>query len=125
MRVLVAEDNPVTATYIRTVFERRGWSVEVVLDGAQAIECIERERFDAVLVDWILPRYDGIDVLRAVRQKSVGPVPPYVAVITVVDSIAAKQFCIACGANGFFTKPVDPDAIIASIEEYYRDVKKE
>lgn len=118
MRVLVAEDNPATATYIRTVFERRGWSVEVVLDGAQAIECIERERFDAVLVD-------GIDVLRAVRQKSVGPVPPYLAVITVVDSIAAKQFCIACGANGFFTKPVDPDAIIASIEEYYRDVKKE
>lgn len=125
MRVLVAEDNPVTATYIRTVFERRGWSVVVVLDGAQAIECIERERFGAVLVDWILLRYDGIDVLRAVWQKSVGLVQPYVAVITVIDSIAAKQFCITCGANGFFTKPVDPDAIIASIEEYYRDVKKE
>lgn len=121
MRVLVAEDNPVTATYIRTVLERRGWSVEIVVDGAQAIECIEREQFDVVLVDWILPRYDGIDVLRAVRQKSVSQVQPYVAVITVVDSIAAKQFCIACGANGFFTKPIDPNAIIVSIEEYYRE----
>ncbi|GIV56688.1 MAG: hypothetical protein KatS3mg040_1456 [Candidatus Kapaibacterium sp.] len=69
MRILVAEDNPVTATYIRSVLERNGWSVEFALDGARALEFVERERFDAVLVDWILPRYDGIDVLRAVRER--------------------------------------------------------
>lgn len=123
MRILVAEDNPVTATYLRTVFERYGWSVETVFGGALAIEHIERERFDAVLVDWILPRYDGIDVLRAVRQQSY-PVQPYVAVVTVVDSDAAQQYCLACGANAYFVKPVDPEAVIRSIEEYYRSLEK-
>ncbi|GBD05387.1 Transcriptional activator protein CzcR [bacterium HR20] len=123
MRILVAEDNPVTATYLRTVLERKGWSVEIALDGARALELIERERFDAVLVDWILPRYDGIDVLRAVRQRH-GEPPPYVAIVTVVDSIAAQQYCIACGANAFFVKPIQPDAVIASIEEYYRQFQQ-
>ncbi|MCS6999670.1 MAG: response regulator transcription factor [Bacteroidota bacterium] len=122
MRILIAEDNPVTATYIRTVFERKGWLVDVVLDGARAIEQVEKERYDAVLVDWILPRYDGIDVLRTIRQQQY-EIPPYVAIVTVVDSLPAKQYCLACGANGYFTKPIDPEAVIASIEEYYRNVR--
>jgi DNA-binding response OmpR family regulator len=124
MRILVAEDNPVTAAYIRAVFERYGWSVEVALDGARALELIERERFDAVLVDWILPRYDGIDVLQAIRQQS-HQVQPYVAIVTVVDSDAARQYCLACGANDFFTKPIDPDIVIESIEEYYRTSQRQ
>ncbi len=123
MRILVAEDNPVTATYIRMVFERYGWSVEIALDGARALELIERERFDAVLVDWILPRYDGIDVLRAVRQQPYS-VQPYVAIVTVVDSVAAQQYCLACGANGYFVKPLDPEIVIRSVEDYYRSLEQ-
>lgn len=123
MRILIAEDNPVTATYIRTCFERKGWSVEIALDGAHALECIEQERFDAILVDWILPRYDGLDVLRAVRGQLYDP-PPYVAIVTVVDSLAARQYCLACGANEYFTKPIDPDAVINSIERYYSQLSQ-
>ncbi len=123
MRILVAEDNPVTATYIRMVFERYGWSVEIALDGARALELIERERFDAVLVDWILPRYDGIDVLRAVRQQPYA-VQPYVAIVTVVDSVAAQQYCLACGANAYFVKPLDPEIVIRSVEDYYRSLEQ-
>ncbi|MCX7930110.1 MAG: response regulator [Chlorobi bacterium] len=123
MRILVAEDNPVTATYLRTVFERKGWSVEVALDGACALEFIERERFDAILVDWILPRFDGIDVLNAVRQQQ-HAVQPYIAIVTVVDSPAAQQYCLACGANGYFVKPIDPDAVIKSIESYYHSLNQ-
>lgn len=123
MRILIAEDNPVTAAYLRTVFERHGWSVETALDGARAMELVEQERFDAVLVDWILPRYDGIDVLHAVRQQSYS-VQPYVAIVTVVDSLAAQQYCLACGANGYFVKPVDPELVIRSVEEYYRTMEQ-
>ncbi len=123
MRVLVVEDNPVSATYMRTVLEQRGWNVEIALDGERALQLIEQQRFDAVLVDWILPRYDGIDILRAVRQQESKP-PPYVAIVTVVDSTEVKRYCFECGANGFFVKPIQPEAIIEHIEEYYRQFER-
>jgi DNA-binding response OmpR family regulator len=123
MRILVVEDNPVSATYMRTVLEQRGWNVEIALDGERALQLIEQQRFDAVLVDWILPRYDGIDILHAIRQQHGNP-PPYVAIVTVVDSVDVQRYCFECGANGYFVKPIQPEAIVEHIEEYYRQFER-
>ena len=71
MRVLVIEDNHDIATAIRTMLERRKFSVDVASDGESGLEHLLREIYDVAVVDIVLPKRDGFSLCRAAREQGV------------------------------------------------------
>ena len=71
-RVLVVEDDQLTATMVRTNLEHEGYSVTVANDGTRAIEWIEGQAFDLMVLDYMLPGQDGLQILSHIRGRSIG-----------------------------------------------------
>ena len=88
MKILVAEDDRTSALTLERLLKKSGYQVMVTRDGAEALEAIHKQRFDALLTDWLMPRVDGIQLTHEAR---IGPNPvPIVIFITILDSPQAK-----------------------------------
>jgi two-component system copper resistance phosphate regulon response regulator CusR len=100
--VLLAEDEEKTRTSIGEGFRLEGWMVKMVADGAGAVESLDGERFDLLVLDWMLPGRDGLDVLRHMRAR--GSQTP-VLMLTVRDAIQDRVAGLEAGADDYLTKP--------------------
>ncbi|HUF33381.1 MAG TPA: response regulator [Acidimicrobiales bacterium] len=109
--LLVAEDNPVNQQVARQMLERRGHRVDVVGDGAEALEAATRISYDAVLMDCQMPVMDGYQATRAIRgaegQERRTPIIAMTAGATVGD----VERCLAAGMDDHVSKPVRWDAL--------------
>lgn len=117
--ILIVEDNPTSATFLKRFVERAGMSVTIAVDGMKAWEQIEETQFDAIISDWMMPNLDGIELLRKLRSSDKKSQPIFV-IYTSLNSENARQYSKECGANDFFVKPTDPTQIIARLEELMR-----
>jgi len=81
-RILVAEDSPVTQDLLKLVLEQRGHTVDLAADGEQALEALENASYDVVLLDFHLPKIDGLEVASRFRQSSTGQNNPRFVAIT-------------------------------------------
>ena len=84
MKILIAEDDPVSGMILSKILRKAGYQWVLATDGVEALEVIQRESFDALLTDWMMPRMDGIELTRKVREL-VKP-PPVVLFVTTVSS---------------------------------------
>lgn len=107
MRVLVVEDNPVNQQVIRHMLAHIGCAVELTDDGHQAIELLVEQDFELVLMDCDMPKIDGYQTTRLVRdlerQRGLEPVPIIALTAHVIDSV--RQQCFEAGMNDFLIKP--------------------
>ena len=71
-RVLVAEDNPVHRSLVRSLLEQMGCDVDAVADGHEAIESFTSGAYDLILMDWRMPRLDGVTATQKIRQLETG-----------------------------------------------------
>lgn len=117
-KILVAEDNPISQEMIKFILERHGLECTVVEDGGQVISLLERETFDLILMDMQMPVMDGCEAARIIREseKITGRHTGIrIIALTASDTEEDRQLCIDAGMNGYLTKPVDPDLMIAMI----------
>jgi DNA-binding NtrC family response regulator len=113
LKILVVDDEQVALTSIRRLLKRRGiYDVQICDNGAEAIERIRMEAFDIVLLDILMPRMDGIQVIEAVR-----PFRPDVefVVLTAVDDVSTAVQAIRLGAFDYIVKPADNERLFLSI----------
>jgi PAS domain S-box-containing protein len=110
LRILLAEDNAVNQHLVKGVLERNGHSVRAVWNGAEALEAIERERFDLVLMDVQMPQLDGLEATRLLRQREAvrnGRRIPVVA-MTAHALKGDRERCLAAGMDDYISKPIRP-----------------
>jgi signal transduction histidine kinase/ActR/RegA family two-component response regulator len=115
-KILLIDNDPASLCLERNLLEQRGDWVRTVADGTVALEILESESFDVVLVDLQTPHLSGIDIARAVRahDKRLGH---YTAIIAVTAH-ALKEFreqCFSAGMDGFVTKPVARKVLLEAI----------
>ena len=118
MRILVVEDNPVNQTLALRLLQRRGFSAKVVSDGIQALEALEQERFDLVLMDLQMPNRDGLQTIADIRRKELltGEHIPVIA-LTAHAMVGDHQRCIDAGMDAYIAKPIDKNLLFAAIDQ--------
>ena len=96
LRVLVVDDEPNIAELLRMALRYEGWDVHVALSGSQAVTTAKRQRPDAVVLDMMLPDFDGLEVLRRMRTDQ-ADVP--VLFLTARDSVEDRVAGLTAGAT--------------------------
>ena len=117
MKVLVVEDEQRIAQFLRKGLTEKGYAVETASDGESGLERASREAFDLVLLDVMLPRLGGFDVLKELRKRNVeSPVIMLTARGQVVDKVVGLKL----GADDYVTKPFEMVELLARIEAKLR-----
>jgi signal transduction histidine kinase/ligand-binding sensor domain-containing protein/CheY-like chemotaxis protein len=117
LRVLLAEDNPINQRLTLRLLEKRGHTVVAAADGMEALEALDRDAFDLVLMDVQMPRMDGFQVTGIVREreKITGAHLPIFAMTAHVLK-GDEERCLSAGMDGYIPKPVSPKELIAVVE---------
>jgi PAS domain S-box-containing protein len=104
-RILVAEDNRTNAFVVLAQLQKLGYKADAVIDGAKAVEAVERGGYDLVLMDCEMPVMDGYEAARRIR-KSLQPDIPIVA-LTADALSSARERCLSEGMNDYLAKPLE------------------
>ena len=119
VRILVAEDNPINQKYIHFALEQQGYVVKSVPNGRDAVDMIEQEAFDLVLMDVQMPGMDGIEACKAIRRRErdqgLDAVP--IIALTAHAMQGDRERCLQAGMNGYVVKPVTIDDLVAVIQD--------
>ncbi|MCE7874869.1 DNA-binding response regulator [bacterium CPR1] len=114
--VLVVEDDESIAEFLTVTLSGEGYRVVLARDGREAVERFELEKPDAVLLDMMLPRLSGLDVLRTLRRSSETPI----LIVSVKDSESDKVSTLELGADDYITKPFSPRELVARLRTNLR-----
>jgi EAL domain-containing protein (putative c-di-GMP-specific phosphodiesterase class I)/CheY-like chemotaxis protein len=116
-RILVLDDDPTLKRIFVDVLRGEGFAVESAPDGAVALALAECAPFDAVVCDLMMPRMDGMTLLRTLRERGM-ELP--VIFVTGTPELSTAIKAIELGAFRYLLKPVDPDELIAAVERAVR-----
>ena len=122
MRILIVEDEEKMAKALRKGLEAEQFSVSVAQTGEEGFFLASTETCDLVILDWMLPQRDGIEVLAALRQKGVS-VP--VLILTSKDTVKDRVHGLDAGADDYLVKPFAFPELVARIRALLRRGKPE
>jgi len=123
MRVLLAEDDLTTLTFVNGLLEKWGFEVVVAQDGRTAWETLlGHEAPQLVIMDWMMPELDGLDVIRMVRSR-ITELPPYIILLTSKSDKGDVITGLESGANDYITKPFAFEELFARVRVGERSVQ--
>ncbi|MFO1500102.1 MAG: response regulator transcription factor [Verrucomicrobiota bacterium] len=117
MRVLLVEDSPVLQQTVGTALQRCGYAVDVSADGEDGLWRAENTEYDAIVLDILLPKLDGLSVLQRLREA--GKLT-HVLLLTARDSVAARVQGLKLGADDYLIKPFALEELLARVEALCR-----
>ncbi len=117
MRILLVEDDARVAGFIRRGLREEQYTVDVAGDGEQALFLAQTGAYDLVILDWLLPKRNGLEVLRTLRAERIA-VP--VLILTAKDELQDKVTGLDAGADDYLTKPFKFDELLARVRALLR-----
>lgn len=117
MRILLAEDELPLARALLKIFEKNNYSADAVHNGEDALAHLESGNYDVAVLDIMMPKIDGIAVLRKIREQG-NQIP--VLMLTAKSEIDDRVLGLDSGANYYLTKPFDTKEMLASIRAITR-----
>jgi signal transduction histidine kinase/DNA-binding response OmpR family regulator len=116
-RILVAEDNVYNQMVVSSLLEQQGYKVVVAGSGAEALQALEREPFDLILMDVQMPQMDGLQATAAIRarERTTGGHIPIVG-LTAHAMQGYRELCLEAGMDDYLTKPLQVRALFEAIE---------
>lgn len=112
MRLLLAEDEKALAKALKAILERSNYSVDAVYDGEAALEYMAAGNYDGIILDIMMPKKDGLTVLKEIRKKG-SKIP--VLLLTAKGEVDDKVEGLDAGANDYLTKPFHAKELLARL----------
>ncbi|HEX4808027.1 MAG TPA: ATP-binding protein [Bryobacteraceae bacterium] len=117
LHILLAEDNPVNRVLAVRLIEKSGHSVVAVNNGRDAVERVDREHFDVVLMDVSMPEMDGLQATAVLRAKYPGSKRIPIVAMTAHALTGDREMCLRAGMDGYVAKPIKLDELFSAIDE--------
>src|SRR5437867_12187341 len=117
IRVLVVDDEPSLAELLASVLRYEGWEIQTAGDGSSAVRTAREFRPDAVVLDIMLPDFDGLEVLRRLRGET--PDVP-VLFLTAKDAVEDRVAGLTAGGDDYVTKPFSLEELVARLRALMR-----
>jgi DNA-binding response OmpR family regulator len=115
-KILIVDDDLALADVLAFTLRRAGFDILLAHNGREALECFSRERPDLLVLDWVLPYLDGLEVCRRLRAESNVPI----LMLTVRHSDDDVVTALEAGADEYITKPFSPRQLVARVRALLR-----
>jgi DNA-binding response OmpR family regulator len=112
IKLLFVDDEEPLRILVKNQLLLEGFAVDTTDDGDTAIEALKKNTYDVVLLDIRMPRLNGIEVLKFMKQNKMRP---RIVMLTAVDDLAVAIEAVKAGANDYVTKPYDLDKLLGCI----------
>jgi CheY-like chemotaxis protein len=114
LRILLAEDNAVNQKLALRLLSRMGHATDLVEDGQAAVDALAENDFDLVLMDVQMPRLDGLEATRQIRERWPDR-PIHIIGLTANAMAGDREACLAAGMNDYVSKPIRPEELARAI----------
>jgi two-component system, sensor histidine kinase len=118
LQVLAVDDNEVNREVLAAMIQAQGHEVSLATSGLEAVQAVQRQRFDLVLMDLHMPELDGIDATRAIRALAGAPASVPIVALSADAFPEARARCMAAGMDAFMSKPVALAELAALLRGY-------
>jgi DNA-binding response OmpR family regulator len=118
MKILIVEDEAGIVQFLQQGLEEEGYEISTASDGLMAFELTQKEKFDLILLDWMLPKMNGLDVCKSIRIKD--KITPIIF-LTAKDTVQETIEGIKAGANDYIKKPFSFDELVERIKIHFRN----
>ncbi|MFO1398069.1 MAG: GAF domain-containing protein [Burkholderiales bacterium] len=115
LRILLAEDNVVNQKLALRLLQQMGYRADLASNGIEAIESVERQTYDVVLMDVQMPDMDGLEASRRIVARWPADARPRIVAMTANAMQGDREMCIAAGMDDYVTKPIRVDALVESL----------
>jgi CheY-like chemotaxis protein len=115
LRILLAEDNLVNQKLALRLLSQMGYRADVAANGIEAIESIERQPYDVVLMDVQMPEMDGLEATRRITARWQADQRPRIVAMTANAMQGDREECLAAGMDDYITKPIRVDTLVQAL----------
>ena len=122
MRILIVEDEKKVAAFIKKGLEEETYAVDIATDGEEGFHLGERNQYDLIILDLMLPKINGLDILSSLRSQNI---ETPILLLTAKDSVEDKVEGLNQGADDYLTKPFAFSELLARIRVLLRRGKSE
>ncbi len=119
LSILLAEDDEVNRTVTLRMLERLGCPADCATNGLEALEALDHQRYDVVLLDVQMPELDGLETARRIRSRWPRPEGPWLIAITANALRGDREKCLAAGMDDYLSKPLKRAELRAALERYH------
>jgi CheY-like chemotaxis protein len=116
LHILVAEDNITNQKVAMGILLSLGYKTDLVVSGREAVEALERQRYDLLFMDLQMPDMDGLEATRLICSRMSRSERPYIVAMTANAMKEDRELCLAAGMDDYVSKPIRPEEIKAAIE---------
>ncbi len=115
LRILLAEDNLVNQKLALRLLSRMGYRADLAANGVEAIESVERQTYDVVLMDVQMPEMDGLEAARRIVAKWTADGRPRIIAMTANAMQGDREICLAAGMDDYLSKPIHLDELVDAL----------
>ncbi len=115
LRILLAEDNLVNQKLALRLLQQMGYRADLASNGIEAIQCVERQAYDVVLMDVQMPEMDGLEAARRIVAKRQPDERPRIVAMTANAMAGDRELCLAAGMDDYITKPIRVEQLIQAL----------
>ena len=117
LRILLAEDNVVNQKLALRLLQQMGYRADLASNGIEAVESVERQRYDVVLMDVQMPEMDGLEATRRIVARWQNGERPRIVAMTANAMQGDREACLAAGMDDYITKPIRVDALVEALRD--------
>ncbi|SCY43188.1 DNA-binding response regulator, OmpR family, contains REC and winged-helix (wHTH) domain [Flavobacterium anhuiense] len=121
MHILIVEDEVGIVQFLKQGLQEEGYQITTAADGSKGFELVQEQKFDLILLDWMLPKINGLDLCKAIRVKD--HFTPIIF-LTAKDTVQETIEGLKAGANDYIKKPFSFEELVERIKVHFRNKKQ-